>query len=174
MNADGFMITLRLLHLFGAFMWAGSAIFMDRFLLPAVGASGPAGAKATRALMKQTPFMMALPVSIAVTLIAGLLMYARHAMSNPTFLGSWTGRIYGLGAVLAILAGVLGGHVNMKRVRAILAIGDAVEAAGGPPTAEQAAQLGALSKQMAVTLRHIVYLLVGALAAMVSARHVYG
>lgn len=173
MNLDTLQITLRILHIFGAVLWAGSVFFLDRFLGPAVLGSGPDGGKVLRNMVMRTRFMLAMPASGAITIITGFLLFAKDSMGVPGFAASATGIVYSVGALAGLLAGALGGHVNHRLGRKMFALGTAIDAAGGTATAAQQAEMTATVEALVRSSRQVAFLLAVALAAMAAARHVY-
>lgn len=171
---DPTMIALRLVHIFGAVTWTGFTMFMAFFLGPAAAASGPAGGKVLGALMTRTRFMVAMPLAGAATIVSGfVLIFKDSAGFDPAWMGSQTGVLYSTAALLGLIAGGLGGHIGGALGAKIGGIAKSVEAAGGTPTPEQAADLLSLSQRMAAATRRVTVILSLALAMMIAARHVY-
>jgi hypothetical protein len=87
-----FMVVLRLIHIGAGVFWAGGAVVLARFVIPAVGDTGPEGGKVVQAL-QQRGLMTALPASAVVSILFG---------RTPT------GMALGLGAVVSIAAFTIG------------------------------------------------------------------
>ena len=97
-----------------------------------------------------------------VTVAGGLWLFALKA---PTF-ARWQDyalTIGALAAIVALLIGIIRQRPTGKRVQEL---GAAVATAGGPPTAEQAAEMQSLQAKMAGYGNVIAYLFVVALAGM--------
>jgi len=168
------MIALRLVHIFGAVAWTGFTVFLAFFLGPAAAAAGPAGGKVLGALMTKTRLLVAMPLASVATIVSGfILIFKDSAGFDPAWMGSKTGIVYSTAALLGVIAGGLGGHIGGALAAKIGAITRAVEAAGGTPTPEQAADLLLLQQRMVAATRRVAVVLSLALAMMVSARHIF-
>lgn len=103
-----FMVILRLIHIGAGVFWAGGAIVVARFLIPAVQDAGPEGGKVVQALQKRG-LMTALPLSAVISMLAGLTLYWRV---SGGYGAEWsrtpTGMALGLGAAASIIAFVIG------------------------------------------------------------------
>ena len=98
------MLVLRVLHIVGAVIWAGTGIFVAVFLLPAMGMAGPAGAPVMGALVKRRLFVI-VPTVAVITMLAGLrMMWIASGGYSEAYFTSRTGATYGIGAVCAIAA----------------------------------------------------------------------
>ncbi len=165
------MIVLRLIHILGGIFWVGTMILLAGFLIPTVRATGREGGRFMQMLMQQRRLQLYLGVTAALTVLSGITMYGRMAAStHGAWAGSGPGIAYGVGAVAAILAGVLGGLVSGSAGRKMLALGQTV--GSGPPSPEQQAELTRLQGRMALGSRLAAGLLVIAAAAMAVGRYV--
>ncbi len=93
---------LRLLHIVAGLVWVGAALLMSFYIEPTAAASGAAGKGFLRALYSRSNFPRLIPLSAAVTTIAGLLLYGllsyHETMSSPM------GLILSIGALFGLLA----------------------------------------------------------------------
>src|SRR5690242_10297384 len=96
------ILVLRLIHVVGGVIWAGTAIFIAVFLLPALGQAGPAGAPVMAGLVNRKVFVI-VPIIAIVTMLAGLrLMMIVSGGFSADYFHSRHGMTYVFGAVCAI------------------------------------------------------------------------
>ncbi|HLF29066.1 MAG TPA: hypothetical protein VJG32_22285 [Anaerolineae bacterium] len=145
---DLLMIVLRLIHIFGGFLWFGIGFFYVRFLEPTVQATGPEGQRFIQKMGQVTPINNAIGIAAILTTLSGLLMYWRIS----GFQGSWITSSYGIGLTIGGLAGlaefILGATVSGPTAARIAALGKELEAKGGPPSPEQLAHMQALQEKL--------------------------
>jgi hypothetical protein len=162
---------LRLLHIIGGIFWAGTMIMLAGFLVPTAGATGPEGGRFMRHLMQQRRLPLYLGIAALLTVLSGIILYARMAAAtHGAWAGSGPGIVYGIGAVAAILAAAVGGAIGSSAGRKMLAVGQSIGAAG--PSAEQQAELARLQGRMALGARLAASLLIIAAGAMAVGRYV--
>jgi len=113
MNESALMIALRLIHIFSGVFWAGAVALIGWFVLPAQAPLGQASPMFMRELMVRRRLPIFVMTSMGLTILSGLTMYARLAMTtNGIWAASTTGRVLGFGALAAIIGGGIGGvHV---------------------------------------------------------------
>jgi uncharacterized membrane protein len=168
------LLVLRLLHIVLGVFWVGSVTMLTLFLLPSLGAAGPAGG----AVMQQLTQVRRLPVwmmaAAILTVLSGLGLYWHDSagFSSSTWLASGSGRTFGLGGVLAIVAVVIGMAVNNPAGKKLGAMMAQVQAAGRPPSPEEAATIQRLQARLAKAAVTVTVLLLLATAAMALARYV--
>ena len=138
------MTILRFIHIFSAIYWVGTTLFMVLFLEPTVRALGPDGGKFMQRLISGTRFSLSMTVSGLLTVLAGLLLFG-------SVTGSWSANImFGprlpltVGAIAGIAAAIAGGAVQGRASGQLQALGQKIAKQGGPPTQEQAAEMGRL------------------------------
>lgn len=108
---DALMIVLRLLHIVLGVFWAGALFFLAWFLIPSVRDAGPDGAKVVQAL-QQRGFMNVLPVVALLTILSGvILMWRVSGGFQPEWSRSPLGMSLGIGAVVGVVAFVIGAGV---------------------------------------------------------------
>jgi hypothetical protein len=113
-------------------------------------------------------------LSIAiVTVLSGIWLYMKDvSMSNGAFARSHAGRTYGIGAAAAIATLVVGFTMITPTANRLGALGAAIQAAGGPPTAEQQAEMARLQARMTLGSRLAASLLLVTVITMAIARYV--
>ena len=138
------ILVLRLVHIVGGIFWVGSALLMNFFVGPTLRATGDAGRQFAGHFMAKTRFVMAMNVSVIATMVAGFWLYGIDSnwFSSP-WMSSGAGTGFSIGAVFAIV-GLVTGFMNGGNNRKLAKLGGEIQ---GKPTAEQAAQLGAITKQ---------------------------
>lgn len=172
MSEGALMIVLRLIHIICGVFWAGAAMTMAWFLLPAQRAMGqPGGAFMMQLMMKQKLRTIVIS-AMALTILSGLTMYIRLSMiTHGVWASSRMGMTLGVGAVAAIIAGGIGGIGTGRYGARLMAIGAQVQASGGPPTEDQKNEIASLQQKTQTAFRIIAVLLLIAVAAMASARY---
>ena len=167
------LFLLRVLHIGVGAFWVGSVVFVAVFLAPTLRAVGPGAAPVMGHLVQVRRLPIVLLTSAWVTLLSGAAL-AWHDAGPLGF--RWfsvgPGRVFGLGAVLALIATLIGMAFNVPTARRIGAISGRAQAAGGPPSAEDQLELGRLHARMAKASNVAAVLLVLALMAMAVARYV--
>ena len=113
---DYLMIIARVVHILTGIFWVGTLIVLSRFVFPAVNDAGADGAKVARG-MAQRGLVRAIPSASGLTLLSGIYLYYRvSAGFQSEYMSSGPGISYGIGALSAIIAMILGGSVVRKAV----------------------------------------------------------
>ncbi len=162
------MIFLRIVHmLFGA-LWLGGGIFLTFVLAPRLRAIGPPVAGQV--------FRSVVPVAAMVFTVSSVLVIASGVTMAlklkwdvlDTFFRFGWGYAILIGFIATVLAFILGPMVAKPTAGKIVALLGSME--GGPPTPEQAQELGGLQKRFNRSGIATVSLLVVAIGAMSAAR----
>lgn len=163
---------LRLLHILSGVFWVGSVLFTARFLMPSLRAAGSAAAP-VMAQLGQRKMPLVMMTTALVTIASGiwLMMIVSGGAIGP-WMRSGPGRTFALGGTLAIITVVLGMIINMPAANRMAAINQGAMKRGGPPTADEAAELQRLQRRVGIGMQIVVVLLVLATAAMALARYV--
>ena len=102
------LIVLRLVHILGAIIWVGAAIYSFIFLLPAIAQSGPAGGQVMMNLQKRKLFT-ALPIIAILTILSGIrLMQIVSTGFSAGYFATGMGRTYAISGLLAIIGFLIG------------------------------------------------------------------
>ena len=143
------LILIRLIHiLFGVF-WAGTAMFNAIFLIPAVRALGPAGGPVMQEIAGKRKLPVFFFVSGLLTVLSGFGLYWHDSAGFTNgFMRSASGMTFGFGAVLALVAVLLGIFVVTPAAMRTGKLGAAIAAGGKPPTPEQAAEMRQLQAKL--------------------------
>ena len=166
------IVVLRLIHIFSGIFWVGVSLFNIQYLQPSVRATAPESQKLMQHLTQRTRFLNAVYGSATLTMLSGLLMYWILFGFRPAAMLSPYGLVLGIGGVAGIIAWLVVIFVVRDIFQQMGAVGRAVQAQGGPPTPEQAQQLGALSARLADLGRWGLLLQTIAVVAMSVAQYV--
>jgi hypothetical protein len=172
--ADAFMIFFRIVHIVTGVIWVGSLFVVVVFLQPIAAAIGPAGAPFMSEVRRRRLVDVIL-VDALVTVAAGSALYWHDWHTHPSF-GDWIGSAFGttltVGALLAISVVVIAALVTRPTIGRLGSLGKQVAEAGGAPSPESAARIGALQRRLMVAERATFALVLLAVVAMASARYV--
>jgi len=161
------LIILRLVHIVAGAFWVGSALMLALVILPGLRKAGPGSERH----LPMAKISQAMGISSLLTTIAGLLLY--WLVSG--FSWAWISSPVGIGLTLGSLAGIaaflLGTFSTGPTSGKIAALGAQMQAAGGPPTPEQTAELGRLQAKLARSSMWSTILATAALVFMAVARY---
>lgn len=171
MGENALMIVLRLVHILAGIFWAGGIALLSWFILPAQSAVGQAGMAFMQELMMRRRARFYITMAMVLTVLSGLFMYARLAMTTEgVWAASTTAKVLGVGALAAIIAGGIGSAVG-GTAKKMAQLGATIQAAGGTPSEAQRAEMAALQARVQKALRIVALLLVITVATMASARY---
>lgn len=167
-----YLLVLRLVHVLTSFAWAGGSATFFLFVEPTAKALAPNGMEFVQYMVKKQRFSIFMVVTSTLTVLSGALLLWQFAS------GRWADYIStgpGLGFILGSVAGVVVYAIGMlgvnPRAKRMAEIGAAIQAAGGPPTPDQGAELQKLDKEMSTFSRIDFILVVLSLALMGTARY---
>jgi hypothetical protein len=164
---------LRLVHIISGVFWVGSVMFTSLLLAPTLRALGPGAGPVMNQLVKVRKLPIVMMLSGILTMIAGLWLFLIDmSVSQGAFMRTGSGMTFSIGAVFAILAFAVGMAVNLPTSKRLAAIGAAVAGRGGPPNAEEQAEMQRLNGRMTTASQIVMVLLVLATGAMAIARYV--
>jgi hypothetical protein len=169
----GYTLTV-LIHVFFGILWAGGAIALGFFVIPAVVEAGPAGGAVMGGMAGKRKLPHWYTGFALLSVLSGLALLYFRSSGNPAFWGSKEGMVLSLGALLAL--GGFGIGIGMQRPAALKmgALGAQIAAQGTPPTAEQGAQMAALRAKLLKAARLQAFHLIVAMACMASHRFFAG
>jgi uncharacterized membrane protein len=172
MDGQTVVLILRFLHVVGGVFWVGAITVMAWFLFPVARGAGPEGFKFLQQVMEARRMGMWVGISAMATVLSGIILYARFASATD---GAWTrtpsGIGFSVGAVTALVGLGVGLGLAVRSVNRIRAIATEAAAAGGPPTAAQAAEMQRLQARAGTAMRVTSLLLLAATAVMGTARY---
>jgi uncharacterized membrane protein len=164
------ILVLRLAHIAGGILWVGGAILYLFLLIPAAASAESAGKKFMQTLGPR--FGMLMRIVTTVTLISGILLYARFFSGGISFIwATGAGAAFTLGALAALVSYGMGVGIFGPTQGKIEALGAAMESAGGPPKPEQVLEMNRLQTGLMKAYRVDFILLVIAMATMAVARY---
>jgi len=166
------LLGLRFIHIVASVCWAGGAFIFFLFVEPTAKALEPAGMQFVQYMVTKRRFSIFMVVSSTLTVRSGaLLLWQLTGLRLLDYMSSGPGLGFTLGSIAGIVVYFIGMFgVNPRAVR-LGKLGGQIQAAGGPPTPEQAAELKKLDREMS-TLSKIDFILVAlSLALMASARY---
>lgn len=167
-----YVLLLRLIHIGGGVFWAGTGIFMGRFLSAAVKKAGPEGGKVMGNLVLETGYTPAMASAAGLTSLSGILLYIRD---TSAFGSGWGGTPMGIalavGGVLGIIATIHGGAVLARGGTRIATLGREIASAGGPPDQAKLSEMGQLQANQERHVNISVTLLVITVILMAVARY---
>lgn len=167
---DVFMIIMRLFHVVSGAFWVGWGVYMLLFMLPVVQELGQEGGKVMSALLRVTPWAMAMPTVAGLTMLSGILMYGKVSDGfNADWMKLTSSIVLSIGAVAGIAGGLHGGATvgrASSRMKVLI-----TEMGSNPPNAEQAAELAKLRPYIAQHARISTIIVVFALACMATFRY---
>jgi uncharacterized membrane protein len=173
MDSLALLLLFRLLHIFTGVFWVGGVLLFARYIFPAARTLGPAAGPVMDHLTRVLKLPTALLGAGVVNILSGLLLFWRD---SGGFQGPWmstaTGMTFGTGGLLAIIAIGIGMTVNTPTAKKLAALAAAIQAKGGPPAPEQAAELQRLQNRLGTALQTVSVLLVLATSAMALARYI--
>ena len=134
-------LILRVLHVGGAVLWAGTAFFVSLFLLPALGQVGPAAGPVMGALIKRRLFVV-IPTVAVITMLAGLrMMWITSSGFSLSYFALRGGMTYLVGSILSLAAFTIFLTVNHPAIGRVIQLGQQMAQA-------QESEKGALMAEM--------------------------
>lgn len=166
------LLIMRIIHVGGAVLWAGTSLFVSIFLLPALGQVGPAAGPVMGALVKRKLFV-AIPIVAVLTMLAGLrLMWITSSGFSAQYFSGRGGQMYSAGAIAAIAAFTVFMMVNHPAIGRVMQLGQQMAQAPEAERGAIAAQLNAVRGRAATGSTITAVLLGLAAVAMAVGRYV--
>lgn len=164
---------LRTIHIVCGAIWVGGVFFMAVFLLPSARAIGPAAGPMMGQLTQVRQFPRWLLYIGTLTIIAGFWMYwLDSAGANPDWMKSTPAKVYGFGAIFALIAWFMGMILNAPLAKKLGAYTAKVAASGAPPTEADKAAIGGMQARLATLVNIAATLLILATVCMAVARYI--
>ncbi|HEX6222068.1 MAG TPA: hypothetical protein VF115_13340 [Acidimicrobiia bacterium] len=161
---DTYVIVLRLLHVTGGALWAGTALASVFFIQPSARAVGEPGEEFMRHLMGKTRLPAFMGASAVATVVSGVLLYWHDFGAIVPFNRPMLG--YAIGAVAAITAWLVG-------LTVMLPSGRRMEELGGRASRGEdvGAAIAVTTARMSRYDRTASWLMILAVALMATARY---
>lgn len=171
MDGRTLTILLRLIHILAGIFWAGAAFMVAGLLVPTARSLGRDGGRFMEHLTERRRMPAFFGIAMLLTVLSGFWLYARNAAASG---GAWPssapGIGYGVGALAAILGGLVGMLLAGRLARRMTVVGQQAAAAGGL-SAEQQAEMARLQARIAMATWVAAALLAVAAGAMAIARY---
>ncbi len=157
---DPYLLVLRLAHIIGGILWVGAAWMLIGFVTPAAASLGPTSGRFFEALMRRRRLSAAIAISSILTVVSGILLYLRDSGGlQPSWITSPVGLGFTIGGLAGIAALVVGAALIGPTSDKMMAAGQALATAGGPPSAEAMAELEGYRRRLnTVTMVNFVLL----------------
>lgn len=166
------LILARLLHIVFGAIWVGTAVFLAVFLLPTIRAVGPAGGAVMQHLAQVKRLSLyIMGFALIAVFSGGWLVWYDAGEKGMQWFQAGSGRFFGTGAVLAIIALAIGMSVSSPAARRIGALGASIQGAGRPPLPSELAEMQALGKRLGIGTMLVMVFVLGAVAFMSVARY---
>lgn len=169
------MALMRLVHILAGIFWVGATLFLAGFLIPAIRAVGPSSGPLMTQLMQQRHLQRWINISMSLTILAGLVLFALDSRAGGRGFGrSAMGITLSIGALLAIIAAGVDGAMGRPTARKLGAITQRMQETqrgGGAPAADLVAQTAPLQAKLARTLTIMAWLLLLSATTMAVARY---
>jgi hypothetical protein len=165
-------LTLRVLHILLGVCWAGTIIFVATYLMPSVRDAGPDGGKVMLALMRRG-YMNVIPAVALVTLLSGFWLYWQDIQAGgDAWAGSMSARVFGVGALAALLGFAIGASVMRPNAIKLSALMEALaNTPEGPARAAIMADMNLPRAKMAAAAPRVAVLLAVSTVCMALARY---
>lgn len=165
------MWVLRVLHIAGGMFWMGAAVVVGLFLIPSMQEAGPAAGGVMEGITRRK-MPVVINVLALINVLTGLRLYMIDVKGGGmAWLETGTGMLLTLGGLLGLGAMVLGTAVQRPTAMKLGALAAAMRSAGGPPNAEQTAQMQALGAKMANASRIGAFLMIASGLCMAASRY---
>jgi uncharacterized membrane protein len=166
------LLVFRFIHIVSSVCWAGGAFVHFLFVEPTAKALAPSGMQFVQYMVTKRRFSIFMAITSTLTVLSGAILIWRAAGGGwLSYIGTGPGLGYTLGAAAGIVVYFIGMFGVKPRAERMAKIGQEIQAAGGPPTPAQGAELHKLDRQMS-TLSTLDFILVAlSLALMASARY---
>ncbi len=170
---DTYLVLLRLLHISSGVFWAGTAIYLAAFVLPATKALGPEGGKFMQQLSMTNNLPMVLFMNSTINILSGLLLiwYMSDGFQNA-WMETRMGMTLCTGGTLALIAWFIGIFVNRPIIMKMAAIAKESAAKQQPPSGEQIQQLAKMRVRLTKGTNVIAWLIGFTVVAMAIARYI--
>jgi uncharacterized membrane protein len=167
-----YLLVLRFVHVVSSLCWAGGSFIFFLFVEPTAKTLAPTGMHFVEHMVTKRRFSIFMVVNSTLTLLSGALLFWQ--VSGGQLLG-WMKTGPGLGFTLGSIAGVVVYFIGMfgvnPRAIKLSKISAEIQAAGGPPTPAQGAELQKLDREMAALNKADFVLVALSLALMGTARY---
>jgi hypothetical protein len=144
-----YLIVLRVVHFVGGTCWLGGAIIFHLFLEPTAKATAPGSRQFMQYFIVRRHYSMYMGISSLLTILSGaLLLWHSSSGLDVHWITSGPGMVLSLGSGLGIIALGMGFFILAPTAKRLMGLGQAIQAAGGPPLPEQVSEIHHLETRM--------------------------
>ena len=162
---------MRCVHVLTGSIWAGAAILIALYILPAARAAGPGGAAVLRELTAVRKLPQTLLAVAALAILSGIYLVWLASTGSHGWFASRVGLGYTFGGVAALIAFLIGALINIPTANRIGALTRAAQATSGGITPEHKEMLRRLTVRLLWGTRAVAILVFVATAVMGVARY---
>ena len=145
-----YLLILRFIHIIASVCWAGGGFVMFLFVEPTAKALAPTGMQFLQHMVTKQRFSIFMVISSTLTVLSGaLLIWQRGNGQWLDYVQTGPGLGFTLGSIVGIVVYFVGMFGVNPRAIKLSKLGQEIQAAGGPPTPEQGAELHRLDREMA-------------------------
>jgi uncharacterized membrane protein len=146
-----YMIVLRMVHIISAVAWAGGDFLIVGFVSPGARALGPEGGRFMQWLVQKGRLPTYMNSMSFLASLSGILLFWQVSGGlQPAWLLSGRGLTLTIGSMAGLLAFGLGHAIQGRAAKRMGEIGQAIAAAGGPPSTAQQAEIGEMQRRLHV------------------------
>lgn len=144
-----YLLVLRIIHVVGGTCWLGGAIIYHLFLEPTAKATAPGGQQFMQYFIVRRHYPMYMTISSLLTILSGaLLLWHNSSGLDVNWVTTGPGLVLTLGSMLGVIALGMGLFILGPTAKRLVGLGQAIQAAGGPPLPEQMSELHYLETKM--------------------------
>ncbi len=170
---DTYLVFLRLLHIGSGAFWAGTAIYLAAFVLPAAKALGPDGGKFMQQLSMTNNLPLVIFVNSTINILSGILLiwYMSDGFQN-NWMGTHMGITLSIGGTVALIAWIIGVFINRPIIMKMAAIAKESAIKQQPPSADEVQHLNKMRAKLSTATNTIAWLIGITVIAMAIARYI--
>ncbi len=165
------MVTLRIIHIFGAIFWLGTMWYTVLFFLPRVKTFGQDRGRIMETLAGP-PLPQYLTLAGAATALSGILMFWYASGFSRAWLATPNGAVLAIAGLLGIYVVVEGLIVQRPTAMRMAELGRQAALAGGPPNPAVMEEMQELSSRLERTAYRYAYILALSAIGMAAFRYV--
>ncbi len=144
-----YLIVLRFVHVVASVCWAGGGFIFFLFVEPTAKALAPTGMQFVQHMIAKRRFSIFMVISSTLTVLSGALLIWQFAGGNwSAYVNTGPGLGFTLGSVVGAVVYLIGMFGVNPRALRMEKISREIQAAGGPPTPAQGAELQKLDREM--------------------------
>ncbi len=167
-----YLLVLRFVHIVASVCWAGGGFIFFLFVEPTAKALAPTGIQFVQYMVTKRRFSIFMVISSTLTVLTGALLIWQYASGHwLSYVKTGPGLGFTLGSIFGVVVYFIGMFgVNPRAIR-LSKIGQEIQAAGGPPTPAQGAELHKLDREMSALSLADFVLVALSLGLMATARY---